>query len=139
MTLNVVVCGSRTWADADQIRRRLRWEDEDSNYAVHFWHGACPEGADAFVAAYCRGSAGLSERGREHPMPADWKAHGKAAGPIRNRKLLEAAKPVAFVLAFLDVPASRGTLDMIHAAIKAGVPEVVIIRPTAPSSPPPTA
>ena len=47
---------------------------------------------------------------------ADWDLHGKAAGPIRNLKMLGYA-PKA-VVAF---PGGRGTADMVAQARKAGV------------------
>lgn len=49
--------------------------------------------------------------------PADWKAHGKAAGAIRNQQMLDLAKP-ELVVAF---PGGRGTADMVSRAKKAGV------------------
>jgi len=48
---------------------------------------------------------------------ADWKTHGKAAGPIRNQKMLDEGKP-DLVVAF---PGSSGTADMVRRANKAGV------------------
>ncbi|HVL62228.1 MAG TPA: DUF2493 domain-containing protein [Microbacterium sp.] len=39
---------------------------------------------------------------------ADWKAHGRAAGPIRNQKMLDETSP-NYVIAF---PGGRGTRDM---------------------------
>jgi predicted Rossmann-fold nucleotide-binding protein len=52
----------------------------------------------------------------------DWKAHGKAAGPIRNAKMLADGKP-DLVVAF---PGGRGTADMVSKARAAGV-EVIEI------------
>lgn len=51
---------------------------------------------------------------------ADWQAHGKAAGPIRNRRMLEAGRPDV-VIAF---PGGRGTADMKRQAEAAGVPVI---------------
>jgi hypothetical protein len=73
------------------------------------------------------GRTGTQESGRatrrlsEHPFPgllniyvkefpADWETHAKAAGPIRNRRMLEEGKP-ELVLAFkngIDHTLSRG-------------------------------
>lgn len=50
-------------------------------------------------------------------VPADWATHGKAAGPIRNRRMLTDFKP-DLVVAF---PGGRGTANMIHQAERAGV------------------
>jgi hypothetical protein len=49
--------------------------------------------------------------------PADWAGHGRAAGPIRNQKMLDEGKP-DLVVAF---PGGRGTADMVRRARKAGV------------------
>jgi hypothetical protein len=49
--------------------------------------------------------------------PADWQKHGKAAGPIRNRQMLEDGKP-DLVIAFSG---GRGTANMISQARAAGV------------------
>lgn len=48
--------------------------------------------------------------------PADWKKHGRAAGPIRNQEMLDSG--VDLVLAF---PGGRGTADMVRRAREAGV------------------
>lgn len=57
-------------------------------------------------------------------FPADWAKHGKAAGPIRNKQMLDEGKP-DLVIAFL-APNSRGTKNMIEQAERAGVPVEVI-------------
>lgn len=56
--------------------------------------------------------------------PADWKTHGKAAGPIRNKQMLDEGKP-DLVLAFL-APNSRGTANMIKQAKDRNVPVEII-------------
>ena len=43
-------------------------------------------------------------------MPADWKTHGKKAGPIRNGEMADACEAA---IGFWD-GRSRGTRDMIH-------------------------
>lgn len=52
--------------------------------------------------------------------PADWKKHGKAAGPIRNREMLVVHKP-DYVVA---LPGGKGTEDMIRRAEAFGVPVI---------------
>lgn len=49
--------------------------------------------------------------------PADWTAHGKAAGPIRNQRMIDDGKP-DLVVAF---PGGRGTADMVRRAKAAGI------------------
>ena len=48
-------------------------------------------------------------------FPADWKAHGKAAGPIRNRDMAKHADQVVLF------PGGRGTENMYQEAKKAGL------------------
>lgn len=49
--------------------------------------------------------------------PADWKKHGKKAGPIRNQQMLDVGKPT-LVVAF---PGKTGTADMVKRSKKAGI------------------
>lgn len=55
-------------------------------------------------------------------VAADWKKHGKAAGPIRNQKMLDDHHPDQ-VMAFVHGPLleSKGTLDMVSRAKSAGI------------------
>jgi predicted Rossmann-fold nucleotide-binding protein len=49
--------------------------------------------------------------------PAEWRKHGKSAGPIRNQKMIDEGKP-DLVIAF---PGGRGTADMVRRAQDAGI------------------
>jgi hypothetical protein len=49
---------------------------------------------------------------------ADWLAHGRAAGSIKNQRMLDEEKP-DLVIAF---PGGRGTADVKRRAREAGVP-----------------
>lgn len=49
---------------------------------------------------------------------ADWKAHGKAAGPIRNAEMARYAERCILL------PGNRGTASMRREAMKAGIPVV---------------
>ena len=46
------------------------------------------------------------------PFPADWKKHGKRAGPLRNSEMMQ----IADVVVALPAPDSIGTLDTIRKA-----------------------
>lgn len=115
--LRVIVCGSREWSDVEAVRREIDALPDDAIVI----HGCC-RGADLIADKLAR------ERGlRVSQKPADWSKHGKAAGPIRNQKMLDESEPhlvIAFVL-----PQSKGTWDMIGKAAKAGV-ETKVIRCT---------
>lgn len=49
--------------------------------------------------------------------PANWSQYGRAAGPIRNKEMLEKEKP-DLVIAF---PGGPGTRDMVRRAKEAGI------------------
>lgn len=64
----------------------------------------------------------LSDRHRNFTVfPADWKTHGKAAGPIRNKQMAEYADAL---IAIWDGK-SRGTKNMIETMQKFGKPVYV--------------
>lgn len=53
------------------------------------------------------------------PVRANWHKHGKAAGPIRNGKMVAELAPDEWVLAIWD-GRSRGTADLMDKARRAG-------------------
>ena len=80
----------------------------------------------------CGGARGADEYGKQwaerlgipvRMFRAEWKLHGKSAGPIRNRQMAEYADAL---IAFWDGK-SRGTKNMIETARKCGL-KVTIIR-----------
>ena len=86
----------------------------------------------SIVSGCCQGADTLGERyAKEHGIsvvriPADWLAYGKAAGPIRNRKMAEyASEGEGVLVAFWD-KASRGTASMIQLAEKYGLQTKII-------------
>jgi hypothetical protein len=83
-------------------------------------HGKARKGADQF-AAYWGNRMMIDVR----PFPADWRTYGKAAGPIRNQRMIDEGKP-DLVIAF---PGGRGTADMIRRAEAAGI-EVIKVEPS---------
>lgn len=55
--------------------------------------------------------------------PADWKEYGKAAGSIRNAKMLDSEQPDV-VLAFPSI-SSKGTWDCIYKAVNRNIQVVI--------------
>lgn len=55
-------------------------------------------------------------------FPADWKAHGRAAGPIRNQQMIDEGNP-DLVVAF---PGGAGTANMVGLASGTGVKVYVV-------------
>lgn len=113
--MRVIVCGGRDYSNRAALFATL-----SSIHATrpirHLFHGNA-RGADTLAGEWGNAQSGLSV----HPVPADWKKHGKAAGPIRNQNML-GQKP-DLVVAFAG---GRGTADMIKRSRAAGV-EVVEI------------
>lgn len=149
--MKILVCGSRTFGtmidpeNTDRIiacprNERVLLNTLEGWYHrwVSGWHkgnkdemfyvisGMAP-GADSIAAAWASRFERI-ERSRVvlEPYPAKWDEHGRAAGPIRNKLMLEKGKPDV-VLAFLDLPFadSKGTRNMVTQSRKAGVLTVV--------------
>jgi hypothetical protein len=82
-------------------------------------HGAAA-GIDAAFAEGCF-QLGVTDE----PHQADWDKHGNAAGPIRNREMVE--KGAAFCVAcHRFLPKSRGTRDCVQRCLDAGIPVYLI-------------
>ncbi len=80
-------------------------------------------GADDCANRFCKDNPDLVDHLQ---FKADWKQFKNAAGPIRNRKMLNEGKPNR-VLAFTnDLRRSKGTLDMITIARAKDVPVEII-------------
>jgi len=124
----VLVAGSRAFADYPLLCATLDRLLAGRGPVVVVSGGA--GGADRLGERYA------ADRGLpvERYVP-DWGAHGRAAGPIRNREMVAKCALAVF---FWD-GASPGTADAIARARKAGVP-VEVVRyadPTPPPSPTP--
>lgn len=120
--MRVLVCGGRDFNDESAVMNELlRLEEERGPFSL-VMHGAAT-GADTIADKWAR-----FERIAIRAYPANWKKHGKAAGPIRNQRMIDDGKP-DLVIAF---PGGRGTADMINRAIAHGIE---VIRP-APTPPP---
>jgi hypothetical protein len=107
--LRALVCGGRDYAD-----RAFLWMTLDAFGPPEIGEivsGMAP-GADSLAAEWAQ-RFGFPL----HKFPADWKLHGRAAGPIRNQRMLDEGKP-DIVIAF---PGGRGTADMVRRSREAGV------------------
>lgn len=111
----VGVIGSRNYIAMHLVRSYLAALPKDT---VIVTGGA--RGVDSYAERVAK------EQGKAvEVLPADWTAHGKAAGPIRNTALVAASDRV---IAFWDGK-SRGTYDVIAKARKAGKSCEVVTRP----------
>lgn len=119
--MRVLVCGSRHFDDDEHLFEVLNeingTYDLRRNISEIIVGGAA--GADTLAETFARDNCIPYSR-----FDANWELYGRAAGPIRNRRMLEEGKP-DLVVAFL-APHSRGTKNMIGIAEKAGVPVKVV-------------
>lgn len=115
--VKVLVCGGRDYTNHALVEGCL--DAMQARYdGITLIHGACQTGADAFADSW-GGANGV----RMLVFPANWKAYGRAAGPVRNREMLARGKP-DLVLAFKG---GDGTENMVAQAEAAGVTVVRVI------------
>ncbi len=114
----VLVCGGRQYTDWMKEYHVLDELYNRTSFGTLIHGGA--SGADAIAVEWAVSSMVRRDRFNVlvRPFPADWKTHGKAAGPKRNQRMLDEGKP-DLVIAF---PGGRGTADMVRRARKAGIP-----------------
>lgn len=113
----VLVCGGRDYANYrvfEKVMNALRPRE--------LIHGGAP-GADSMADRYCDDHPGIVST----VISADWKRHGRKAGPIRNQRLLDECKP-ELVIAF---PGGPGTADMVRRARRTRVTVLVVSGDTA--------
>lgn len=111
--LRLLVCGGRDFYDGEALRRWMSEAVGDRTAAeVVVIHGGA-RGADYLAGEIAR-QAGV----RVIVCPADWNAHGAAAGPIRNQQMLDNHAPTLVLAA----PGGAGTNDMVRRARRAGIP-----------------
>lgn len=105
--MRLLVCGDRNWTDKEIIRAALQKYDPEVVI-----EGEAP-GAD-LLAREVALELGIDVVA----FPANWTKYGKAAGPIRNGRMLKEGRP-DFVLALHnDLRRSRGTIDMIRQTLR---------------------
>jgi hypothetical protein len=106
----LLVCGGRDFDDRDGLYGVLDRIAQRGTPLIVI-HGCAP-GADTLAGEWAR------ERGvMTQEFPADWTAHGHAAGPIRNQQMIDEGRPDGAV-AF---PGKRGTNDMFDKLTEAGI------------------
>ena len=117
--MRVLICGDRNWKDYFFIRKVLSARLKPTDLVIE--GGA--RGADTLAR-----TAALSLKIEVMEFPAEWAKYGKAAGPIRNKKMLDVGRPDQ-VWAFHDnIQGSRGTKNMITLAHQAGCERLYRIR-----------
>ena len=119
--LRVLVCGGRHFDDDRLLCHTL--ERIELEHGISCIISGCATGADSLAIGWAYDDV-------RHPViaveryPANWREHGRLAGPIRNSVMLRDGKP-DLVVAF---DGGRGTADMVKKARAAGV-RVIEVTP----------
>lgn len=122
--MKVLVCGSRNYTDFRTICRELDKLHATNPIALVIEGGA--KGADTIARNW-----GGFHRVPVKTFPADWEKHGRAAGPIRNKQMLDEGKPDLVVAFPKDgkLNATKGTANMVKQARERGIEVIVIGEP----------
>jgi hypothetical protein len=113
----VVISGDKNWTDVAIIREWL--------LKLQDW------GYDTVIEGKARGADTIAGREAKSmgfnviEYPAEWDKYGKAAGPIRNRKMLD-NKPQLVVAFHNNIEQSKGTKDCITEAKKRGIGVILV-------------
>lgn len=125
--MKVLIAGSRGWHDPAPLNALLAGLDvlaEGAGQKLTIIHGDARSGADLLADTLGRqwGAKVVRE-------PADWDVYGKAAGPIRNQRMIDNHRPDV-VYAFRASGKSNGTDDLVKRAQRAGIPTYVVAANT---------
>lgn len=119
----IVIAGSRGFEDYEVLEQTLDHILDEQTDSIELVSGHA-KGADLLTERYAK------ENGLPiHIIKPDWKAYGRAAGPIRNRQMLDYAMDESpLVVAFWDRK-SKGTKNTIDTAKSLGIPVEIIHFP----------
>lgn len=114
--VRLLVTGPRTWTDLPTVQYALLdARDQPPQHAAGgpmvLVHGDCPKGLDRMAAGVAR-----QWRWEVEPHPADWEAHGKAAGFVRNAKMVDLGADLclAFAMACMDARCTQPAPHLTH-------------------------
>ena len=111
----VLVCGGRNFDDGAAVAAAMK----KTNPVFIIQGGA--NGADRIASMWAD-----TQFIEQLTIEADWRTHGKAAGPIRNGQMLRIGQAIAEVMGWsfgvVAFPGGRGTANMMKQAREAGVP-----------------
>jgi hypothetical protein len=124
--MRVLVCGGRGY-DSTKV---FNWLESNLRVEIGYATGFYTHSIDVLIHGGARGAdEGAARWGASKPdcrvlaFPADWMKHGKAAGPIRNLRMLNEGSPDV-VIAF---PGGHGTANMIAVAEASGIPIIRVL------------
>jgi len=131
--MRLLVFGPRTWNDRPIMEAVLVGLHHERDLTI-IEGGA--KGADRMAGAIYQDLWAGSLFTEIAVFEADWRTHGRAAGPIRNRRMIAEGRPeeaVGFVHGLLDgLPDTPGSRNMAEQLLEAGVPTFYVVAPPLP-------
>lgn len=137
--MRILVCGDRHWgkklwgiseddtkwvfdqSQIDFLREKLDALNLENSFTVLIEGEA--KGADTYGRLWAERSGVPVEA-----YPAEWNRYHHAAGPIRNKQMLEEGKPDLVVAFHNDIESSKGTKSMISLAKKYKIPYIIFAQ-----------
>lgn len=110
MPFKVLVCGGRRYSDWPKFCEVLN-DYHDRKNITHIIEGGA-DGADRYAYRYA-----IINGIQSVQCVANWGHHGDAAGPVRNRAMLDLGPDL--VIAF---PGGKGTANMVRISKTLGIP-----------------
>jgi hypothetical protein len=120
--MRILVCGDREWTDYEMVLRVL--QNLRPTVVIEGGQGWIHRGRMAFKGAdaCARYAAPLVTGNPSLRFDSDWKQLGKAAGPIRNQRMIIEGRPDLVIAFHDDLGRSKGTNDMLSKAERANIP-----------------
>lgn len=146
--MKLLVCGDRNWSDREYVYSILDFykssfarKNDPIEYVIE---GECT-GADEFGGDWAQNRGVLLltrfpwikvrpnsrtstavNAGLHRGFPALWAVHRRAAGPIRNKEMLDKGSPTFGIAFHNDIENSAGTKGMINLLVKSNIPYVLM-------------
>jgi hypothetical protein len=119
--MRVLVCGGREFTDVPRL-----WSTLDALLQQHRFKVVIDGASDDVTGPYKGADYWAHQWAIARDIPTErfsaaWKDLGKAAGPVRNRRMIDEGKP-DLVVAF---PGGKGTGNMVQQAMDAGIKVVL--------------
>lgn len=125
--MRILVTGSRDWDSVADVFRLIETQVQignPDNQEVTIVHGDCPTGADNMAKQWVKIVSSFAQYPVvEEAHPASWKEFGRAAGPIRNKEMVDLGADVC--LAFIRNN-SKGASMTANLAEKAGIKLILV-------------
>jgi hypothetical protein len=115
--VKLLVCGPRDWPNKRLVYSAIENVHRSYGHPTLEIVAGCAAGADSMAIAWA------AEFGYSWTkFAAKWDLLGSKAGPMRNEAMLTTSKPDrVLAFAYTGEPVTKGTLDMVTRAVRAGV------------------